>query len=105
MIHCVKQSCAIDITVEDGKDGNKKKKKTLVLKKGAGRILHGGTYIGDCVGDKTCPLNTLQFVDTILEEVSVMGMFQSTIDGSLFASYFNRRNLCGPLNFIRIQHN
>jgi len=74
VIHCIKQTC--DITVEDGKD-----KKTLVLKKGAGKILHGGTYIGDCVGDKTCPLNTLQFVDTILEEVSVMGMFQSTIDG------------------------
>jgi hypothetical protein len=81
VIHCVKQSCDINITVEDGKDGNEKKKKTLVLKKGAGKILHGGTYIGDCVGDKTCPLNTLQFVDTILEQVSVMGMFQSTIDG------------------------
>ena len=65
VIHCVKQSCAIHITEKDDKE-----KRTLVLKKGAGRILHAGTYHGDCVGEKTCPLNTLQFFNTIQEKVS-----------------------------------
>ena len=65
VIHCVKQSCAIHITEKDDKE-----KRTLVLKKGAGRILHAGTYHGDCVGEKSCPLNTLQFFNTIQGKVS-----------------------------------
>ena len=64
VIHCVKQSCDIHITEKDDKE-----KRTLVLKKGAGRILHAGTYHGDCVGEKTCPLNTLQFFNIIQEKV------------------------------------
>ena len=63
VIHSVKQSCDI---VDSSNE-----KKTLKLKKGGSALLAAGKYYGDNNGDKSAPLNTLQFINKrLVSEIS-----------------------------------